>query len=177
MPGFSFLIRRASLCTGIVLAIALGFTQGYADNSPVVFEDSFVRPDQNGWNRASDSLVWMNDSQRYPGTVTAISNNKGFVDTFTATTDHDEWMGEIYIDQLVTADFNVLTIGQEAFQYGARLLGRVTDGHHFINFTVNYATSTLQLWVSNNENWAMMKGKNAQNRNDDIFAVLCIVLV
>ncbi|HEX6779029.1 MAG TPA: carboxypeptidase-like regulatory domain-containing protein, partial [Ktedonobacterales bacterium] len=69
----------------------------------------------------------------------------------------DEWMGATYTDQLISADFDVLQFGQDAFQHGARLLGRITDGHHFIDFAINYATSTLQLWVNNNENWFMMK--------------------
>jgi hypothetical protein len=156
MQGFYSSIKCFSFCVVIALTLMLSFAQGHATDLSIS-EDNFIRPDQNGWNTASDGHIWMNDSQRYPGAVTAIKGNKGFVDTFTAATDRDEWTGEVYTDQLVSADFTVLEFGQDAFQHGARLLGRVTDGHHFINFVVNYATSTLQLWVNNAENWKMMK--------------------
>ena len=119
--------------------------------------DTYFRPDQPGWNPASDGNTWLDDSARYTGASASIQGNQGFINTFTAATDRDEWMGGTYADQLVSGDFDVLQFGQDAFQHGARLLGRITDGHHFIDFAINYATSTLQLWVNNNENWFMMK--------------------
>ncbi len=140
----------------IILILFLVHSQTYATGS-TVSADTFVRADQDGWKQASDGHMWMNDSDRYKGAFVSIKDNKGFVDTYTAATDRDEWIGEVYTDQLVSADFNVLQFGQDSFQHGARLLGRIMDGHHFINFAINYATSTLQLWVNNNENWYMMK--------------------
>jgi hypothetical protein len=119
--------------------------------------DTYFRPDQTGWNPASDGNTWIDDSSRYPGASVSIKSNQGFIDTFTAATDRDEWMGATYGDQMISADFDVLQFGQDAFQHGARLLADVTDTHHFIDFAINYATSTLQLWVNNNENWTMLK--------------------
>ncbi len=118
--------------------------------------DTYFRPDQTGWNPASDGNTWLDDSARYTGASASIKGNQGFIDTFTAATDRDEWMGATYTDEQISADFEVLQFGQDAFQHGARLLSRVTDGHHFIDYAINYATSTLQLWVNNNENWWMM---------------------
>jgi hypothetical protein len=122
--------------------------------------DTYFRPDQTGWNPASDGNTWLDDSSRYPGASVTISGNQGFIDTFTAATDRDEWMGTSYTDELVSADFEVLQFGQDSFQHGARLLARVTDTHHFIDFAINYATSTLQLWVNNNEAWTMLNQIN-----------------
>jgi hypothetical protein len=69
-------------------------------------------------------------------------------------------MGASYADQQVSADFNVQQFGQDAFQHGPRLLGRVVNGNDFIDFAINYATSTLQVWVNNNGNWWMMNQVN-----------------
>ena len=119
--------------------------------------DTYFQPDQNGWNPSTDGNTWLDDSARYPGATVNVTNNQGYSDTYTAAVDRDEWMGASSADQLVSADFEVLQFAQDAFQHGARLLSRVTDGHHFIVFAINYATSTLQLWVNNNENWTLMK--------------------
>jgi hypothetical protein len=118
--------------------------------------DSYTQPNQAGWNPSTDGQTWTDDASGYPGASVAIQNNQGFVDTYTAATDRDEWMSVTYADQLVSADFDVSQFGQDSFQHGARLLGRVQDGHHFIDFAINYATSTLQVWVNDNENWTMM---------------------
>lgn len=122
--------------------------------------DTFFRPNQTGLNPASDGNTWIDDSSRYPGASASINNNQGYIDTFTAATDRDEWMGATYTDELVSADFEVLQFGQDSFQHGARLLGRVKDTHHFIDYAINYATSTLQIWVNDNEWWTMMNQVN-----------------
>lgn len=159
---------------GVVVASANGYNATYVtatvtqNNTTVANEqftvpipantsmDNYFRPDEPEWNPASDGHTWLDDRTVYPGASTSISNNTGFVDTFTAATDRDEWMGGTYADQQVSADFEILQFGQDAFQHGPRLLGRVTDSHHFIDFAINYATSTLQLWSNKGEVWTML---------------------
>ncbi len=119
--------------------------------------DTYFQPNQAGWNPSTDGNTWLNDSSIYPGASVSINNNQGYVDTYTAATDIDQWLGASYTDQLVSADFEVQKYGQDGYQHGARLLGRITDAHHFIVFAINYATSTLQVWVNNGENWKMLK--------------------
>jgi hypothetical protein len=79
------------------------------------------------------------------------------VDTLTANTDLDQWMGETYTDALISADFCVLEYWRGQPQRCARLLGRVKDGHHFLVFAINFGTSTLQLWINTNEQWSMLQ--------------------
>jgi hypothetical protein len=122
--------------------------------------DNYTQPDQSGWNPSTDGNTWFDDASAYPGAVVTITGNQAFVNTFTAATDRDEWMGGSYADQQVSADFNVQQFGQDAFQHGPRLLGRVVNGNDFIDFAINYATSTLQVWVNNNGNWWMMNQVN-----------------
>jgi hypothetical protein len=118
--------------------------------------DTYYRPNQPGWNPASDGHTWLDDTSTYPGSSASISGNQGYVDTYTAATDRDEWMGQTYSDQMVSADFQVQQYGQDAYQHGARLLGRITGSNTYIDYAINYATSTLQIWVNNNGNWYMM---------------------
>ena len=118
--------------------------------------DNYTQPDQAGWNPSTDGNTWLDDASNYPGAIVTISGNQAYVDTFTAATDRDEWMGANYADQQVSADFNVQQFGQDAYQHGARLLGRVGNSNKFIDFAINYATSTLQVWVNNNGSWSMM---------------------
>jgi hypothetical protein len=159
---------------GVVVASINGFNATYVNatvtngsttvanetlNTPIPANtsmDTFFRPDEPEWNPASDGHTWFDDRSSYPGASTSISNNTGFVDTFTAATDRDEWMGGVYADQLVSADFEMLQYGQDNFQHGPRLLGRITDNHHFIDFAINYATSTLQIWSNKAEVWTML---------------------
>ena len=122
--------------------------------------DNYTQPNQSGWNPSTDGNTWTDDASAYPGAAVSINNNLGYVDTYTAATDRDEWMGPYYADQLVSADFNVGQYGQDSYQHGARLLGRVQDGNNFIDFAINYATSTLQIWVNSNNNWTMMSQVN-----------------
>ncbi len=118
--------------------------------------DTFTQPDQTGWNPATDGHTWTDDASAYPGASISIKNNLGYVDTYTAATDRDEWMSVNYSNQMVSGDFNVMQFGQDSYQHGARLLGRVQDGNNFIDFAINYATSTLQIWVNKGNNWTMM---------------------
>jgi hypothetical protein len=122
--------------------------------------DTFTQPDQTGWNPSTDGNTWTDDASTYPGAVVMVQNNLGFVDTYTAANDRDEWFAASSSDQLVSGDFNVSQFGQDSFQHGARLLGRVQDGHNFIDFAINYATSTLQIWVNSGENWTLMNQVN-----------------
>jgi hypothetical protein len=168
---------------GVVVASANGYNATYVNatvtqnNTTVANEqftvpipantsmDNYFRPDEPEWNPASDGNTWFDDRTTYPGASTSISNNTGFVDTFTAATDRDEWMGGTYADQLISADFEVLQFGQDNFQHGPRLLGRITDGHHFIDFAINYATSTLQLWSNKAEVWTLLAQVNVPKFN------------
>lgn len=122
--------------------------------------DNYTQPDQSGWNPSTDGNTWFDDATVYPGATVSIIGNQAYVDTFTAATDRDEWMGASYADQQVSADFNVQQFGQDAYQHGARLLGRVGNSNQFIDYAINYATSTLQVWVNNNGNWFMMNQVN-----------------
>jgi carboxypeptidase family protein len=131
--------------------VALQGIPGYA------IMDTFTQPDQPGWNPSTDGHTWTDDASVYPGASVSVQNNLGYAGTYVAATDRDEWMSVNYSDQLVSADFNVSQFGQDAYQHGPRLLGRVQDGHNFIDFAINYATSTLQIWVNKGENWTMMK--------------------
>ncbi|HEY7123958.1 MAG TPA: carboxypeptidase regulatory-like domain-containing protein [Ktedonobacterales bacterium] len=168
---------------GVVVASASGFNATYVNatvtlnNTTVANEqftapipantsmDNYFRPDEPEWNPSSDGSTWLDDRTTYPGASTSVSNNMGFVDTFTAATDRDEWMGGTYADQLISADFEVLQFGQDAFQHGPRLLGRITDGHHFIDFAINYATSNLQLWSNKGEVWTLLAQVNVPKFN------------
>ena len=122
--------------------------------------DTYYRPDQSGWNPASDGHIWLDDGARYTGGSAAISGNQGYVDTGTAGTDRDEWMGANYPDQLVSADFEVLQVGSQSAQHGTRLLGRATDGHHFLVFAINGDASNIALWINNGENWTQLTQVN-----------------
>ncbi len=118
--------------------------------------DTFTRPDQSGWGTASDGNTWNDDHNVYPGAATSIIGNQGYVDTYTAATDLDQWMGSSYTDELISADFNISLLGTSASQHGARLLGRVKDANHFVVFTINAATNTIAIWLNNGNNWAQL---------------------
>jgi hypothetical protein len=122
--------------------------------------DNFTQPNQSGWNPSTDGSAFLDDANVYPGATLAIQNNTGYADTYTAATDRDEWFGPNTTDQLVSGDFNVSQFGQDAYQHGARLLGRITDDNNFIDFAINYATNTLQIWDNANNNWTMLKQVN-----------------
>lgn len=66
--------------------------------------DTFERPDQNGWGTASDGHRWVDDSAEHPGALASITQGCGYVDTLTAGTDLDQWMGERSTDALISAD-------------------------------------------------------------------------
>ncbi len=123
------------------------------DNS----QDTFQRPDQEGWGIASDGHPWHDDCALHSGARFSIQQGLGFVDTLTAGTDLDLWMGESYADMMVSADFQVFTYWRGHPQRCARLLGRVTDAHHFLVFAINFGNSTLQLWGNQNEHWWMLE--------------------
>ncbi|HKT36979.1 MAG TPA: carboxypeptidase regulatory-like domain-containing protein, partial [Ktedonobacterales bacterium] len=122
--------------------------------------DNFTQPNQNGWSPSTDGSTFSDDANVYPGATLSIQNNTGYADTYTAATDRDEWFGPATTDQLVSGDFNVSQFGQDAYQHGARLLGRITDDNNFIDFAVNYATNTLQIWDNSNNNWTMLSQVN-----------------
>ncbi|MGH2514656.1 MAG: carboxypeptidase-like regulatory domain-containing protein, partial [Ktedonobacterales bacterium] len=154
---------NATYVTGVTVTInntTSAQALALAAEPPYTAMDTYYRPNQPGWNPASDSNTWTDDTSVYPGSSDSIVNNQGYVDTYTAGTDRDEWLGNSYSDQLVSGDFNVLQYGQDAYQHGARLLGRVRGTSTFIDFAINYATSTLQIWYQSNGNWGMMAQVN-----------------
>jgi hypothetical protein len=119
--------------------------------------DTFQRPDQENWGIASDGHPWYDDRDLHPGGRFYIRQGLGYVDTLTAETDLDLWMGDRSPDALISADFQVLNYWHGHPQRGARLLGRVTDAHHFVVFAINFSNSTLQLWVNQNNHWWMLQ--------------------
>jgi hypothetical protein len=157
-----------------VVASASGYNTNYAANifitnsstatanigllvvPPNTSMDTFTRPNQSGWGTASDGNTWNDDHTVFPGAAPSIIGNQGYVDTYTAATDLDQWMGQSYTDELVSADFNISLLGNSPSQHGARLLGRVKDANHFIVFTINAATNTIAIWLNNGNNWAQL---------------------
>lgn len=115
--------------------------------------DTFQRPDQEGWGVASDGHLWFDDASEHPGAITSIRQGVGYVDTLTANTDLDQWLGDSAADALISADFQVLEYWRGQTQRCARLLGRVVDGHQFLVFAINFGNSTLQIWVNDREQW------------------------
>src|SRR5690348_8205851 len=106
--------------------------------------DTFQRPDQEGWGTASDGHLWLDDGPEHPGASISIEGGVGYVDTLTANTDLDQWLGEPAADVLISADFQVLEYWRGHTQRCARLLGRVQSGHQFLVFAINFGNSTLQ---------------------------------
>ncbi len=123
---------------------------------PYTSMDTFTRPDQQGWGTASDGHTWQDDSATMTGASSDIQGNLGFVNTYTAATDLDQWMGNSYSDQLVSVDFEVLQFGQDAFVHGPRILGRVLDSTHYIAFAINFSNNTLALWLNKGNQWALL---------------------
>jgi Carboxypeptidase regulatory-like domain len=115
--------------------------------------DTYNRYNQPGWGTASDGHIWKADFNVYPLGSESVASTQGFVDAYTAQTDLDNWMGASYADQEVSADFTYTAVGQDNFLHGPRLLARMSDEHHYIDFAINVTTGTLALWVNNNENW------------------------
>lgn len=120
--------------------------------------DTYKRYDQTGWGTASDGNVWNADFTVYPLGTESITTTQGYVDAYTGQTDLDNWMGATYPDQEVSADFLYTAVGQDSYLHGPRLLGRVTDEHHYIDFAINVTNNTLALWVNNGENWSQIAG-------------------
>lgn len=120
-------------------------------------QDTFQRPDQDDWGIASDGHCWYDDRSLHPGAFCSIRQGLGYVDTLTGGTDLDLWMGEDAPNALISADFQVLNYWRGFPQRCARLLGRVTDAHHFLVFAINFDNSTMQLWVNQDDHWWMLK--------------------
>ncbi|HZU14560.1 MAG TPA: carboxypeptidase regulatory-like domain-containing protein [Chloroflexota bacterium] len=120
--------------------------------------DLYSRYNQPGWGTASDGNVWNADFNVYPLGSESIATQQGYVDTYTGQTDLDNWMGANYPDQEVTAQFMYTAVGQDSYLHGPRLLARISDAHHFIDFAINVTNNTLTLWVNNNENWTQVSG-------------------
>jgi hypothetical protein len=123
-------------------------------------QDLFSRPDQSGIGTASDGHTWSNDLNIFPTATTNIASRHFFVQTATANTDHDTWMGVAYRDEEVTADINMIALRQDAFQHGGRVLARVLGNDKWIVLTLNPTNSTLTIWSDTagfvNGNWAQL---------------------
>ena len=121
--------------------------------------DLFSRPDQSSFGTASDGHAWANDLNVYPTSKGTIVGRQGFIQTATAFTDHDTWMGIPYRDAEVSVDVNMTKVVQDpSFQHGARLLARVQGSDAWIVMALNPSNSTLTLWVDNRGTWTQIGG-------------------
>lgn len=124
---------------------------------PGVAEDLFSRPNQSGIGTASDGHSWANDFNVYPTGTVSIAGGQVFVQTATAFTDHDTWMGIPYRDEEVTGDLNMVNVVQDPnFQHGGRLLARVQGSDSWIVMALNSSNSTLTIWVDAAGNWTQI---------------------
>ena len=120
-------------------------------------EDLFTRPDQSGMGTSSDGHAWSNDMNVYPSAAVSILNRQAFVQTATAFTDLDTWMGIPYRDQEITADLYVVNaVSDPRYLHGGRLLGRVQGSDSWIVMAINTANDTITLWVDNSGNWTQI---------------------
>ena len=122
-------------------------------------EDLFSRPDQTGLGTASDGSVWVNDLSRYPTAKATIAGRQAFVQTNTAYTDYDTWMGTAYRDEEVAVDMNMVSVFNDpSFQHGGRVLARVLRSDSWIVMAINPSNNTLTLWVDDSGNWTQIGG-------------------
>ncbi len=122
-------------------------------------EDLFSRPDQSGLGTASDGHTWTNDLNVYPTGKASIVGGQAFIQTATALTDHDTWMGTQYRDEEIAADLDMVNVVQDpSFQHGGRLLARVEGSDSWIVLALNPSNSTLTIWIDNSSNWAQIGG-------------------
>jgi len=120
-------------------------------------QDLFSRPDQSGLGTSSDGHTWANDLSVYPKATASISGRQALVQTATANTDYDTWMGVPYRDEEVSADMDIVNVVQDAnVQHGGRLLARVQGASSWIVLVLNTSNDTLVLWVNNAGNWAQL---------------------
>jgi hypothetical protein len=120
-------------------------------------QDLFSRPNQSGLGTASDGHAWANDINVYPTATFGIAGRQAFVQTATANTDHDTWMGIAYRDEEVTADINMANVVQDPnFQHGGRLLARVQGSDAWIVMALNPSNGTLTIWVDSSGNWTQL---------------------
>jgi hypothetical protein len=110
-------------------------------------QDLFSRPDQNGIGTASDGHTWTRDSGVYPLGTVDIVNRQAFVQTASAATSLDAWMGIAYRDQEVTADIN-MAVAPGGGQHGGRLLARVVGSDQWLVLALNPTDSTLTISVA-----------------------------
>jgi hypothetical protein len=133
-------------------------------------QDLFSRPDQSGIGIASDGRTWIDDHAVYPTGTEQIAGRRLWVQTATATTDYDAWVGIPYQDQEVTLDFN-------ATSGGIRLLGRVQASETWVVLAINPGSSNLQLWAASNNVWTLLTttGSIAVNQNTWYHAKLDVI--
>ena len=116
--------------------------------------DLYSRPDQAGLGTASDGHTYTDDLISYPSAKASISGRRLFVQTATQITDYDNWMGASYPAELVSVDFNMVTVVQDpSYQHGPRLLANVEGGDTWIEVAVNEIDGTLALWVADANSW------------------------
>jgi hypothetical protein len=124
---------------------------------PLAAEDLFSRPDQAGMGTASDGHTWANDLNVYPTAAVSISGQNAYVQTASAGTDYDTWMGIQYRDEEITADLYVVNVVWDPrFQHGGRLLARVHGYDNWIVMALNTSDDTLTIWVDSAGNWAQL---------------------
>ncbi|HEV2028883.1 MAG TPA: carboxypeptidase regulatory-like domain-containing protein [Candidatus Dormibacteraeota bacterium] len=133
-------------------------------------QDVFSRPNQNGIGIASDGRTWTDDHAVYPTGTEQIASRLLWVQTATATTDYDAWMGIPYQDQEVTLDFN-------ATSGGIRVLGRVQASETWVVLAVNPSSNNLALWAANNNVWTLLtsSGTVTVNQNTWYHAKLDVI--
>jgi len=120
-------------------------------------QDLFSRPNQSGIGTASDGHTWADDFTVYPTAKVSIVGGQDFVQTMTANTDLDTWMGIAYRDQEVTADMNMVAVlSDPSFQHGGRLLARVQGSDSWIVLALNTSADTVTIWVDNSGNWTQI---------------------
>ncbi len=132
---------------------------GLAPITPLAAQDLFSRPDQNGFGTASDGSGWADDAASYPTGTASVSNRMGWVQTYSALVDRDEWMGISYQDQEVSADFDLINVDP---YHGANLIARLQGGSSgttpptWVELTIHPASQRLLLWVQANGVWTKL---------------------
>jgi len=131
---------------------------------PLTSEDLFSRPDNPGPGlaTASDGHVWSNDLNVYPNGMATIVSRQAFIQTASAWTDHDTWMGDSYSDAEITVDLDMTNVAVDPnYQHGARILARVQGNDKWIVVTINPTSQTLTLWTDNSGNWTQFAAASA----------------
>lgn len=157
---------------GSVNAPANGVATADSGLSPIIpgsAQDLFSRPDQAGMGTASDGHSWADDHNVYPTATVSISSRSAYVQTASANTDFDTWMGIPYRDQEITADLYVVrALSDPQYLHGGRLLGRVQGSDSWIVMAINTANDTITIWVDNAGNWTQL-GVGSQSYSPNVW--------